>query len=98
MGYRKLNEYISSHTAKSSVCGEKLRIWRRMGSNLSLIDLRKAYLQIHVHPDLWRHQVVKYKGRIFALTRLGFGLSVAPKIMTRILKTIEFTSPRIGRN
>ena len=88
MDYRKLNEYVSSHTAESSVCGEKLRSWRRMGCNLSLIDLRKAYLQIHVHPDLWRHQVVKYKGKNFALTRLGFGLSVAPKIMTKILKTV----------
>lgn len=31
---------------------------------------------------------MKYEGRIFALTRLGFELSVAPKIMTMVLKTV----------
>jgi len=31
---RELNETISSHTAGSLVCTEKLRNWRRMGRNL----------------------------------------------------------------
>ena len=32
--------------------------------------------------------MVEYKGQIYCLTRLGFGLSSAPKIMTAVLKTV----------
>lgn len=97
MDFRQLNESVSNHTAESSVCGEKLRNWRRMGSNLSVIDLKKAYLQIHVHPDLWKHQIVVYKGKTFCLTRLGFGLSVAPKIMTKILTTVLSSNMAVSK-
>jgi len=53
MDYRELNRYVSSHTAEGDVCSAKLRAWRRMGEKCSIIDLRKAYLQLHVHPSLW---------------------------------------------
>ena len=32
--------------------------------------------------------MVKYKGQIYCLTKLGFGLSSTPKIMTAVLKTV----------
>ena len=64
-----------------------------MGSNLQIIDLRKAYLQFHVDSSLWRYQVVEYKGRRYCLTRLGFGLNVAPKIMTLVLNKVLSMDP-----
>jgi ribonuclease HI len=88
MDYRELNQFVSSHTADGDVCGKKLRAWRRLGENVSIIDLRKAYLQIHVEETLWKYQVIEYKGRRYCLTRLGFGLNVAPKIMTKILHKV----------
>jgi hypothetical protein len=88
LDFRELNQFVSSHTATSDVCGEKLREWRRMGSNVSIIDLKKAYLQLHVDQSLWKYQVVRYKGKRYCLTRLGFGLNVAPKIMTAVLKEV----------
>jgi len=88
LDYRELNETISSHTAGSLVCAEKLRNWRRMGRNLQIVDLRRAYLQIKVDQSLWQYQVVKHQGRSFYLTRLGFGLSIAPKIMRKILEHV----------
>lgn len=86
--YRKINELVSSHSAEADVCGEKLRLWRTFGNNLAMVDLRSAYLQIHVSPNLWKYQIVRFQGKTFALTRLGFGLNVAPKIMSTILKTV----------
>ena len=88
MDYRVLNTHISSHTAEADVCHEKLRSWRKLGSNAAIVDLRKAYLQIHVDSDLWPYQVVYFKGTKYCLTRLGFGLCVAPKVMTLILKNV----------
>jgi len=96
LDYREVNGFISSHTAESVVCHETLRKWRMMGSNLSIIDLRKAYLQLHIHPDLWRFQVVKYKGKTYCMTRLGFGLNVAPKVMSAVLNKVLSSDPDIA--
>ena len=38
--------------------------------------------------ELWQCQLVRYKGTVYCLTRLGFGLSSAPRIMSKILKTV----------
>ena len=53
-----------------------------------MLDLRKAYLQILVDPDFWKFQVIKHNGQSYYLTRLGFGLSSAPRIMSEILRTV----------
>jgi len=95
LDYRELNQYVSSHTANSEVCGEKLRLWRKMGDQVCTIDLRKVYLQIHVAPHLWKFQVVRFKGKNYCLTRLGFGLSVAPKIMCSIVNKVLSMDQRV---
>jgi len=59
------------------------------------LDLRKAYLQVRIDNRLWKHQAIKWKGITFLLTRLGFGLCSAPKIMTRIVEFIIKTEPRL---
>ncbi len=88
MDYRELNQYVQSHTGESQTCADVMKRWRKMGTSLSTIDLRRAYLQIHVSPELQRFQLVKFKGVTYKLTRLGFGLSVAPRIMRRIMKNV----------
>ena len=80
MGYRELNQFVSSHTANCDVCSSKLRSWRKLGENLEIIDLKKAYLQIRIDEALWKYQVVEYEGRQYCLIRLSFGLNVAPRV------------------
>ncbi|XP_076049741.1 uncharacterized protein LOC143030477 [Oratosquilla oratoria] len=88
LDFRELNQFVKCHTGDDfvDVCSETLRRWRRMREASTVVDLRAVYLQIHVTKKLWKYQLVKYKGRTYCLTRLGFGLSSAPRIMTRILK------------
>lgn len=90
MDYRELNPYVESHTGdeQTAVCAEKVRKWRQLKGELKIVDLKAAYLQIHVSKDLWQYQVVRYKGVLYALTRLGFGLTCAPRIMTMILDKV----------
>ena len=88
LDFQRLNEFVSCHTGGSDACDDAIRRWRKMGSNVALLDLKKAYLQLHVHSDLWKHQVISFKGRKYYLTRLGFGLNSAPRIMGKILKTV----------
>ena len=62
-----------------------------------MLDLRKAYLQVHMHQSLWSYQTVLFKGRRYCLTRMGFGLNVAPSIMQTIVDAILTKDKRIQR-
>ncbi len=62
---------------------------------MSLVDLRKAYLQIRVDKVLWPFQTVILKGKQFCLTRLGFGLNVAPLVIKSIITTIRSQNQEI---
>lgn len=97
LDYRELNKSISSHTGGEfiDVCSETLREWRQEEGAATIVDLKGAYLQIRLSQDLWKYQLVNYKGRTYCLTRLGFGLTSAPHIMTRILKTVLSKDQRI---
>lgn len=64
---------------------------------MTLVDRKSAYLQIWVAKKPWQYQLVKYKGRTYCFTRLGFGLNAAPRIMTKILKTILGEKDNIKR-
>ena len=99
MDYRELNAFVECHTGDDTiaVCGEKLREWRQLQGELKVVDLKSAYLQIHVSKDLWQYQVVRYNGKHYALTRLGFGLSCAPRIMTMILGKVLRLDERVCR-
>uniref|UniRef100_A0A5S6QA39 RNase H domain-containing protein n=1 Tax=Trichuris muris TaxID=70415 RepID=A0A5S6QA39_TRIMR len=88
MDFRDLNGYIDTFTADTDVCAQKLREWRRQGVNISIIDLKNAYLQICIDESLWPFQTVTFRGRRYCLTRLGFGLNVAPLVMKAVLNLV----------
>ena len=98
LDYRPLNEDIQSHPGGATpLCSDRLREWRQRGCECAVVDLRRAYLQVHVDESLWVHQAVRWKDEIFLLTRLGFGLTSAPKIMTRIVEHVLAESSIINK-
>ena len=98
LDYRELNRQVECHTGDdvTDVCSDTLREWRQM-KGVTLVDLKSAYLQIRVAKKLWKYQLVEYKGRTYCLTRLGFGLNCAPRIMSKILKTVLQKDKQIHR-
>ena len=72
--------------------------WRRRGQKVALVDLRKAYLQIPVHPSLWSCQTVVFRGQRCCLTRLGFGLNIAPLVLKKVLGTVLSWNERIEQD
>ncbi len=89
MDYRRFNEHIVSRPGgEAAVCAEKMRDWRQKGSQCEIVDLRKAYLQIRVADDLLRYQAVRFRGKTYVMTRMGFGLSIGPKVMTAVLQKV----------
>jgi len=51
MDFRELNRHVDAFTARADVCAEKLHEWRRQGTKVAVIDLRRAYLQVSM--NLW---------------------------------------------
>lgn len=95
LDFRELNKYVSSHTGDSVACDETLRKWRQKGERLVVVDLKDAYLQLKVDRDLWKYQIVKYAGQYYFLTRLGFGLNCAPRIMSKVIDKVLSLDERI---
>ena len=86
LDYRSLNAFLDAHTGDSDVCSDKLREWRRRGAHVSTLDLTSAYMQVRVAESLWPFQTVMFRGKRFCLTRLGFGLSIAPLVMKAVIE------------
>ena len=97
--YRRLNDHIECHTGGATpLCASRIRQWRQLGPHCAILDLKRAYLQIQVAPDLWKFQAVSWQGKTYLVTRLGFGLSSAPKIMTQIVEYVLSVDPVIAEN
>lgn len=97
LDFRELNEFIDAYTAEADVCSDKLREWRKQGVNVSVVDLKNAYLQIRVHQSLWPYQTVVFGGRRYCLTRLGLGLNVGPAVMKAVLSRVLSMDPEVER-
>ncbi|XP_065657969.1 uncharacterized protein LOC136082494 [Hydra vulgaris] len=88
LDWREANDFIETYTRDADVCVEKLREWRRMGNKPAIIDLRKAHLQLKTDKSLWPFQTVVFRNKRYCLTRLGFGLNVAPMIMKSVVSAV----------
>lgn len=69
--------------------------WRRHGANVAVLDLNKAYLQLHVDEPLWSFQTVMMRDPQYCLKRLSFGLNIPP-LAIRAVKTILTKDPEIA--
>ena len=72
MNFCELNSHVDVFTANADVCADKIREWRRLGTNEATVDLRRAYLHIRVHESLWPYQTVIFRGQTYCLTWMGF--------------------------
>ena len=98
LDYRCLNDLLTSQPGRSApVCEDTLRNWRRAGdlNELRLLDIRKAHLQVHIAPELQRSQTVLWQGKVYVMTRIGFGLSIAPKFMDIIVRWVTRVFPAV---
>ena len=54
-------------------------------------------MQIRVHESLWPYQTVIFRGQRYSLTRLGFGLNVAPRVMKSVLTAVLTQDKTVDR-
>ncbi|XP_043200350.1 uncharacterized protein LOC122369575 [Amphibalanus amphitrite] len=97
LDYRELNGHIIAHTADADVCADQLRRWRRHGARITVVDLRKAYLQLRLDRRLRPYQTVEVRGQRYCLTRIGFGLSIAPAVMKAVVRAVLLQDEVVAR-
>ena len=55
---------------------------------IAVVDLQKSYLQFRLKRQLRPYQTVMMRGQRLCLTRLGFGLNVAPMVLKVVAQTV----------
>ena len=57
LDYRELNRFVACHTGSDIIdmCNEKMRKWRQLEGGTAIVDLKSAYLQLHVTKELWQY-------------------------------------------
>ena len=61
------------------------------GDYLVSLDQKSSYFHFGMHPDVWRHFGIKWKGQRLVATVLPFGVSLACSMVT------DFMEPYGGR-
>ena len=54
-------------------------------------------MQIHAHPSCSKFQRVRFEGRTYELTRVGFGLACAPQILKAVVQYVLSLDKTIQR-
>ena len=67
------------HTARSLL---------RKGDYMMKLDLKDAYYAVPIHPESRKYLRFQFKGTTYEFRCLPFGLSLAPRVFTRILRPI----------
>ena len=96
MDYRELNLHVDTYIANADVCTAKLCEQRQKGANVSLLDLRRVYLQIHVHETLDKSDCKDRWEKILS-DPFGFWLKCGPLIMKAIISAVLSQEEAMGR-
>ena len=89
LDYSILNPYIKNNNSvsQSEVCHESLRKWRKCTSAY-LVDVEKAYMNVMVSQNHHPYQVAYVGSKPYIMTRMGFGLSIAPRVLKCLISYI----------
>ena len=55
---------------------------------MTSIDLKDAYLSVHVHESSQKYLCFQWRNKRFAFQGLPFGLNTAPRVFTKLIKPI----------
>ena len=83
----RLNKFIeNSHFQMENI--SCLKTLLRRGDFMTCIDLKDAYLSVHVHKSSQKYLCFQWRNRCYAFLGLPFGLNTAPRVFTKLLKPV----------
>lgn len=84
---RHLNRHLETTKFKMEGLHTEGRTLFQKGWFGGTIDLTSAYYHIEMHPSAYQYLGFEWKGRYYHYTVLPFGISTAPYIFTKVMKT-----------
>lgn len=84
---KPLNQYIDSHHFKMEDFRTVTTLLQK-DDYMASIDLLDAYLFIPIHLSSRKYLRFRWRGKLFEFSCLCFGLSVAPRVFTKVLKPV----------
>lgn len=84
---KPLNEFIENEHFKMEDYRTAMNLVQK-GTYFGSIDLKDAYYLIPIHESSQKYLRFKWKGRLFEFKCMCFGLSVAPRIFTKVMKPV----------
>ena len=89
LNYCTLTDHVVSKPNKNApACGDTIQKWRQCDTESKVLDISQAFLNICIHLWLQRFRVVVWRDKQFVIERMGFGLTVAPKMAGAIVKWV----------
>ncbi|KAF4675663.1 hypothetical protein FOL47_007435 [Perkinsus chesapeaki] len=93
LDFRALNRHIVSEPIRDIVnCVDSLHQWRSIRRGYTL-DVTKCYYCIKMCESLWPYLCVMIGGDIYTMVVLGFGVSIAPKVATTVIRWLLLKVP-----
>ena len=90
-----LNKFVeSSHFQMESI--HCLKSVHQKGDYMTTLDLKDAYLSVPVHKDSQKFRQFLWRNKYYAFQGLCFGLNTAPRVFTKLLKTIAASLRKRG--
>ncbi len=89
LDYKLINPFIlcRESVSQSEICHKVLREWRKYQTAF-LVDVEKAYMNVHAAKHLLPFQAVWVHGKLYCMTRMGFGLNIAPRVLKVLIEHI----------
>ena len=95
LNLKPVNEQETYHHFKMSTLTTALRLIRK-NCYMSSLDLKDAYYSVPIHKDHRKLLRFKWEGQTFEFQALPNGLSLAPRLFTKLLKPVFATLRKKG--
>ena len=90
LNLKELNEFVVYHHFKMDSLQAAARLMKP-GCFMASIDLNDAYYSVPIHRDYQKYLKVEFNGVLYQYTCLPNGLSSAPRLFTKLMKSVYAT-------
>lgn len=87
LNLKYLNEFVQAEHFKMEDTSQALSLMTQ-NCYMAVIDQREAYHAIPIHVDFQKYLKFRWNGKLYKYTCVPFGLSVAPRLYTKIMKPV----------
>jgi hypothetical protein len=92
---RKINSFVQCHHFKMEGI-PALRDMIQPMDYITKIDLKDAYTVVPIHPNSRKYLSFQHQGKIYSYRSLAFGLNVAPRIYSKLMRYALEPLRRVG--